>query len=74
MLYVAGLVDCPGRAQTGTILPVSFSVHSKIDIKSSSIEEIVCSEEFITLVIMDLSEKKSVYSSLQIIKYLLNQQ
>lgn len=56
------------------MLPASFSVHSKIDIKSSSIEEIVCSEEFITLVIMDLSEKKSVYSSLQIIKYLLNQQ
>lgn len=74
MLCVAGLADCPGSAQTGTILPASFSVHSKIDIKSSSIEEIVCSEEFITLVIMDLSEKKSVYSSLQIIKYLLNQQ
>ena len=58
MLYVAGLIDCPGQAQTSTILPASFSVHSKIDIKSSSIEEIVCSEESITLVIMDLSEKK----------------
>lgn len=40
MLCVAGLTDCPGQAQIGTILPASFSVHSKIDIKNSSIEEI----------------------------------
>lgn len=40
MLYVAGLTDCPGQAQIGAILPASFSMHSKIDIKSSSIEEI----------------------------------
>lgn len=40
MLHVAELTDHPGRTQTGAILPASFSVHSKIDIKSSSIEEI----------------------------------
>lgn len=39
-LQVVGLTDCPGLAQTGAILPASFSVHSKIDIKSSSIEAI----------------------------------
>lgn len=40
MLHVAELTDHPGQTQTGAILLASFSVHSKIDIKSSSIEEI----------------------------------
>ena len=40
MFHVVGLTDFPGGAQTGAILPASFSVHrSKIDVKSSSIEE-----------------------------------
>lgn len=40
MHHAAELTDCPSQAQTGAILPPSFSVHSKIDIKNSSIEEI----------------------------------
>lgn len=40
MFHVAGLTDFPGGAQTGAILPASSSVHhSKIDVKSNSIEE-----------------------------------